>query len=34
MSAKCLVRQGRWRNNTVAFREKLSEDERLETAVK
>ena len=34
MSAKCLDRQGRWRNKTVAFRVSPEEDELLETAVK
>ena len=34
MSAKCLDRQGRWRNKTVAIRGSPEEDELLETAVK
>ena len=34
MSAKCLDRQGRWRNKTVAFRVSPKEDELLETAVR
>lgn len=34
MSAKCLDRQERWRNKTVAFRVSPEEDELLETAVK
>ena len=34
MSAKCLDRQGRWRNKTVAFRVSPEEDELLETAVR
>ena len=34
MSAKCLDRQGRWRNKTVGFRVSSEEDELLETAVK
>lgn len=34
MSAKCLDRQWRWRNKTVAFRVSPEEDELLETAVK
>ena len=34
MSAKCLDRQGRWRNKTEAFRVSPEEDELLETAVK
>ena len=34
MSAKCLERQGRLRNKTVAFRVSPEEDELLETAVK
>ena len=34
MSAKCLDREGRWRNQTVAFRVSPEEDELLETAVK
>ena len=34
MSAKCLDRQARWRNKTVAFRVSPEEDELLETAVK
>ena len=34
MSAKCLDSQGRWRNNTVAFRVSPEEDELLETAVR
>ena len=33
MSAKCLDKQGRWRNKTVAFRVSPEEDELLETAV-
>ena len=32
MSAKCLDRQGRWRNKTVALRVSPEEDELLETA--
>ena len=34
MSAKCLDKQGRWRNKTVAFRVSPKEDELLETAVR
>ena len=34
MSAKCLDKQGRWRNKTVAFRVSPEEDELLETAVR
>ena len=34
MSAKCLDKQGRSRNNTVAFRVSPEEDELLETAVR
>lgn len=34
MSAKCLDKQGRWRNTTVAFRVSPEEDELLETAVR
>lgn len=34
MSAKCLDRQGRWRNKTVAFRVSPEENELLETAVR
>ena len=34
MSAKCLDKQGRWRNKVVAFRVSPEEDELLETAVR
>lgn len=34
MSAKCLDKQGRWRNKTVAFWVSPEEDELLETAVR
>lgn len=34
MSAKCLDKQGRWRNKIVAFRVSPEEDELLETAVR
>ena len=34
MSAKCLDKQGRWRNKTVSFRVSPEEDELLETAVR
>ena len=34
MSAKCLDKQGRWRNKTGAFRVSPEEDELLETAVR
>lgn len=34
MSAKCLDKQGRWRNKTVVFRVSPEEDELLETAVR
>ena len=34
MSAKCLDRQGRWRNKTVAFRVSPEVDDLLDTAVK
>ena len=34
MSAKCIYKQGRWRNKTVAFRVSPEEDELLETAVR
>ena len=34
MSAKCLDKQGRWRNKTVAFLVSPEEDELLETAVR
>ena len=34
MSAKCLAKQGRWRNITVAFRVAPEDAELLETAVR
>ena len=33
MSAKCLDKQGRWRNKTVAFRVSPEEDELLELSL-